>query len=485
MKIRSLCFGALAAGSFTVAAQAAEVDAKGASELVKSLTDFLPEKAASSGFLEAVPQGDHYRLSADFGRLVRAFLPAGELDVSGLYDLLVFPPAGPEGLMAVRRDSSDLALSARWNKEGMKGNLAYLLKDVTFDGQFDPSIPYFRDAVSHASGGTMTSDDGKQQLEASFGPIDQKLSSVRNPDGSVDIGGTAEISGFRETIRGQDMPTVTFNMGTMSVDAAVKGLRLQELKSVFEFLSVRASQESLSTDEKKTLAELARKILPVMTGIEEKITVEKLAVEASGFGLTFDKAGYVFGMGGLGDRSEVHFGFSLDKPKVTGVPEMMLYGDLLPEAVNIAVSIPELNFKSAVDTFFAEADFDKPEPLTEAQSEALGRAFLPDGRLKVAFPDISARSGVYDVAITGSMSVDIQSKPEKASADFDVTAKDIDRTIKSIQELAQKVPQLNTTSFVLMMAKGMAKTDADGTSRWKVEVSEDQVVKVNGQVMPH
>ena len=64
-----------------------------------------------------------------------------------------------------------------------------------------------------------------------------------------------------------------------------------------------------------------------------------------------------------------------------------------------------------------------------------------------------------------------------------ILARDLDKTIASIQELAKTDPDLNQVSFGIMMVKGFAKTDPDGRSRWDISISRDGAIAVNGQVV--
>lgn len=484
MRIRTLLLGTVAGGMMMTAAQAADVDAKGAADMQKAILSILPEKAAASGFVEVTPEKDHYRFAIDFGKLVRAFVPAGELDLSAVYDGLLFPAAGPDGLVQLRRDPSDMNISARWDKAGEKGNLSYLFRDVTFDGQYDPALYYFRSFVMHGSGGSFKSDSGPQKLDGSFGPFDQTVNAARNGDGSVDIGMTGRATGFRESVKDDKGISVVIGGETANVDASFKALKTTEIYQIFQFFSTHASKEKLETEEKKELAGLVSKALPLFGSIDETLSASNITVEAQGVRVKIGKVDYRIGMDGIRDGAEIRFGFSIANPDISGVPQMMLYGDLMPRDISLSIAVPGLNFASPTRAFLEQADFSKAEPLTKEQSDAIGKLFLADGRVTVAVPEFSARSGLYDVSAKGTISTDVQVDPPKATADFDVTARDIDKTIKGIQELGQKIPELNSASFVLMMAKGMAKTEADGSAHWKVEVSDDGTVKVNGQVMP-
>jgi hypothetical protein len=102
--------------------------------------------------------------------------------------------------------------------------------------------------------------------------------------------------------------------------------------------------------------------------------------------------------------------------------------------------------------------------------------------LTLEFPEISASSGVYDIDMSGKMVTDL-GHTDRYSLQMSVLARDYDKTIAFVQNAAKTDPELNQISFVMMMAKGFAKTDPDGRQRWDIVVGEDGSFTVNGQVM--
>lgn len=483
MHYRTVLLGTVAALGLSTAAIAAEPTPEGAQAIVKALTGYLPANVTETGFVTAIPEGDHYRLSVDFSKLVSLFKSeSGKINFSALYDLQVFPPEGPEGLMKIRRESAPLSMNGAWDIGAEKGNFSYLIKDYVFDGQFDPAISYVRSATGHASGGSMNSDDGKARMTASFGPADFVMAGQKNAAGAVDLSSNGTVSGLSETITPKEGAAMTMSMGNIAVDAKVTGLKIRELSDLVGFLISHAEEKTpMPAATRKAAADLLAKAMPGLDAVTEEIRVDDLAVMSSGITAKFGSLGYRLGFTGLKDDSQVVFGLSVTDPQITGVPQVVAFGDLIPKSVTMSVSINGLNFATMANRFIEQADKD----LSDAEMDAIGKAILKDGRMQIEVPEFEATSPLYNISVKGHVDTDVQNEPAKANAVFDVTARDLDKTIKGIQDLAQSVPDLNTASFGLMMAKGMAKNEADGSSHWKVEVAEDGQVKINGQVMPH
>lgn len=135
---------------------------------------------------------------------------------------------------------------------------------------------------------------------------------------------------------------------------------------------------------------------------------------------------------------------------------------------------------AALGDEFMKTDFTNSTGDSEKAGQQAVEKLFPGGILKVDFPKVSARSSVYDVEVSGEMEgrVDTQ-KDYKVNAL--IVARDYDKTIAAVQELAKIDPDLTQVSFGLMMIKGFAKADPDGAQRWDVAVASDGSVNVNGQ----
>lgn len=109
---------------------------------------------------------------------------------------------------------------------------------------------------------------------------------------------------------------------------------------------------------------------------------------------------------------------------------------------------------------------------------------LPEGKVRMDFDDTYFRSEHYDVTISGGMDMPVKDGGRPYSADISVTAKNFDKTIKFLQDLAREDPGFGQISFTAMMMKGLGKAQPDGSVTWHVESDASGKVKVNGQPMP-
>lgn len=481
MRYRTLLLSTIAVIGLSTAVPAAETSPEGADAIVRSLTGLLPEAVSKTGFITATPEGDHYALRIDIGKAVALFKPEkGTFSFDTVYDLKIYPAGGPDGLMRVSRDAAPLAVTGKWDIGTEKGDLSYLIKDFVLDGQFDPAISYFRSATGQASGGSLDSFDGKLRSKATFGPMDFTMTGQTNTAGSLDLSSNSTISAYSQSMTGPDAPEVNFTISKVAMDAKISGLKLKEIIDLAGYVQGHMDEKPMAPATRRGIADLLAKALPLFDGLAEEIRLDGLSVGNSGMGVKFASAAYRLGMTGVKDNGEVQFGLSASGPEITGIPQVMVYGGLIPKTMTMTLSINGLNLATMANGFIENAEKDLDDPIFAE----IGKSVLKDGRMNIDVSEFAATSPLYNISVKGHMETKVDVEPPKATAVFDVTARDLDGTIKGIQELAQSVPDLNTASFGLMMAKGMAKNNPDGTSVWKVEVADDGKVKINGQALP-
>jgi hypothetical protein len=224
-----------------------------------------------------------------------------------------------------------------------------------------------------------------------------------------------------------------------------------------------------------------RDALPLFVSIDETVNADNLSVVTDKGRVGLSKLTYSFKVDGLTKASSVGFGMRAENLKLDSSLVPADYQALLPDTAVVEVGIPNMNFAAATDILL-QTDFSAEEGLSSRKSKEIEQAIFPSNKLTIDFPQISATSGVYDIAVSGQMVADLQ-QTNRYALQVTVLARDYDKTIAFVQNAAKTDLQLNQVSFVMMMAKGFAKTDPDGRQRWDVAVAEDGTFSVNGQVM--
>jgi hypothetical protein len=164
---------------------------------------------------------------------------------------------------------------------------------------------------------------------------------------------------------------------------------------------------------------------------------------------------------------------TLDSPVVPAS-----YHAFLPKSIDMQIAVPDMDFAAFSDEFM-KIDFSAGSNSEESGKQAAEKLFH-DGILVVDLPKFTAVSDVYDIDVTGRLQGRVDTQKDY-SLQASVLARDLDKSITAIQELAKSDPNLQQVSFGMMMAKGFAKTDPDGRSRWDISVAGDGSVAINGQ----
>ncbi|ARM89371.1 hypothetical protein RHEC894_CH03096 [Rhizobium sp. CIAT894] len=459
-------------------AEGAEINQDGANAVKETLTKLLPADLAKSGLISVNPAGARYEVIYDLAKLLAKADPA-KFTIKGLTPFSMFATPLDSGLWNIEGDNK-FDVSGHFKGPDQKPtDFTYSIASLVYSGVFDPAISYLRSGTFAAKDIKISSKSETEEVHATIAGMDQKLSSSDSAGGNgrVDFVGTGSMSGFVEQVSGLQMPPVEFRAGSINAEAKVNGLPAKQIREMVFFVLDHLDEDKLSPENSDKLKGFVKEAFPLLTLFSETIGVNDLTV-SSEMGKGGAKAfGYNLAIDGPSDA--MRFGFGMNAQEINLDTPLMpaTYSAFMPTSFDFQLALPNLDFASFGDALMA-ADFNDPAP--EKTGEEMSKKLFRDGRLTVEFPKISAKSQVYDVDMTGKIEGRVDSQKDY-SMEATILARDLDKTIAAIQELAKTDPDLNQVSFGIMMVKGFAKTDADGRSRWDISVSRDGSVAVNGQ----
>jgi hypothetical protein len=459
-------------------AQAVDVDQQGANTVRDSLTKLLPKDAANDDLITVNPAGTRYEIIYNFEKLLKKANPAN-FAISGLGPWSIFATPQDNGLWTVEGNNS-LDVSGHFKAaEQPKTDFTYAIDSLIFNGVFDTAISYLRSGDFTTKAVRFSSKTDTEEVSAGFDSTNYKLTSS---DGAIAdrtnfaASGTGEA--FIENISGRDIPPVEIRADLIDFAAAVNGLPAKNIRDIVVFAMEHADEEKLGPADSNTLKGMLRDAFPLLTSLNETISLDNLTVSSAGGNGGARGLSYTATIDGPSDATRFGFGMtaqqiSFDSPIVPAT-----YSAFLPEALQVQFAIPGMNF-AAFGEELMKVDFSGAGSSEDGGKKAVERLFK-GGDLVIEFPKISLASKVYDAEISGKIRGRIDTEKEY-SMDASILARDFDKTIAAIQELAKGSPDLNQVSFGMMMAKGFAKTDPDGRQRWDVSVARNGAVTINGQ----
>ncbi|OWV88908.1 hypothetical protein ATY78_20640 [Rhizobium sp. R635] len=480
MRLKLVTATSMLALCLFTAAEGAEINQDGAKTVKETLTKLLPEDWAKSGFITVNPAGTRYEVIYDLAKLIAKTDPA-TFTIKGLTPFSMFATPLDSGLWNVEGDNK-FNVSGHFKGPDQKPtDFTYSIASLVYTGVFDPAISYLRSGTFAAKDIKMSSKSETEEVHATIASMDQKLSSADSAGGNgrVDFAGTGSMSDFVEQVSGLQMPPVEFRAGSIDFEAKVNGLPAKQLRDMVFFVLDHLDEKELSPEDSAKIKGIVKEAFPLLTLFSETIGVHDLTI-SSEMGKGGAKAfGYNLAIDGPSDA--MRFGFGLNAQEISLDTPLMPanYASFMPTNFDFQLAVPNLDFASLGDALMA-VDFNAEAP--EKSGEEMAKKLFRDGRLAVEFPKISAKSDVYDIDMSGKIEGRVDTEKDY-SMEATILARDLDKTIASIQELAKTDPDLNQVSFGIMMVKGFAKTDPDGRSRWDISISRDGAIAVNGQVV--
>lgn len=461
-------------------AQAAEIDQAGADQIKEKLTYYLPKDIVDTGFLKVTPAANRYELSVDLMPLLKD-VKKDVFTINGLKPFVHYLTPQDGGMWKVEVNDN-IDLNGSFTAEGKKQDFTYKIEKMVFDGMFDPSISYFTTGKYTIDKVKMTTTGGDANIDMSMDTMSADMKGDKVAEGIVDLSGTMAMGNLTETIVDKtNNVVITANSMTGTIEAKRLGINALRDLLVFGLDLVKADVQKLDQAQADKLKTLIKANVPFTDKFDEQLKFDGVKVSAQGIDVSLESFTYGIGFTGLKKDASARFSMGMTKPVI---PVSLLppgTEGAVPESANFAVAISNLDLEGVVNYMVEHADFTKPEPLTPEQSDAIGKIVLPDGKMHIEFTDVFAKNTVYDVSLAGNMQVNPDDS-DKPIVDVTITARDLDKTIKYLQDNASKVPEFGQASFMVLMMKGFGKAEGD-TTVWNVKLDETGKVMINGQEM--
>lgn len=462
-------------------AQAAEIDQAGADQIKERLTYYLPKHVVDTGFLKVTPAANRYELSVDLMPLLKD-VKKEVFTINGLKPFVHYLTPQDGGMWKVEvNDNFDV--NGSFTAEGKKQDFTYKIDRMVFDGMFDPSISYFTTGKYTLDKINMTMSGGEPNVTMSVDSLSADMKGDKVGEGIVDLYSTMSMSKLSETITGTATPAVLISADSMSGTVEAKRLGINALRDllVFGLDLIKSDVQKLDQAQADKLKSLIRANIPFTDKLDEQLKFDGVKVTAQGMDVSLESFTYGIGFTGLKKDASARFNMGLTKPVIpAGLLPPGTEG-VVPDSANFAVAISNLDLEGVVNYMLEHADFTKPEPLTPEQSAAINKIILPDGKMHIEFSDVYAKNSTYDLSLAGTMMVNPDDS-DKPVVDVTITARDLDKTIKYLQDNANKVPEFGQASFMVLMMKGFGKVEG-GATVWNVKLDEAGKVMINGQEM--
>lgn len=454
-----------------------EATARTVEDAVKA---YGPEAWSKPGLVRVSPDGDGYRLGFDVARAIAdGIAPWTVKDASPLIFKL---NAEPDGRWAF--DASGPFKLATERLAGDRSSAVSLSAASTkLAGVLDPVAVFPRVLEFGLTDATLGLRAAQNSIKV--GARDFRLNSATRDLSaqSSDVDATFSTQDVSVVLGAFPQPEVKFAAARVDGTYKLGKLDLAGLGALVRFWQVTAAGKDLSRlaePERTQLRAILAEHMPLIDLIGSTVSATGVTISQGGKGFTMETLDYRSRWEGMGGKAALVIGARLGN---VGVDE-----GVWPKALEAL-----LPTEAAVNTRTSGFDLGavwKDLGLLRTEQEFallprdhLSKILLPGGRVTIDIHDSFARSSFYDLTLAGQARL-IEGATETVSADFTVTARNLDGTLDYLRDNTATVPIFGRFALMATMMKGFGKPAPDGATVWEVTFDESGKLTVNGQQVP-
>jgi hypothetical protein len=445
---------------------------EGAEALKALLAKYLPAaQAGPSPIVTVAVEGSHYLISADLGVLNALIAETG---VSYDPATIVYK--------AVEQDDGNWRLAMEsLPKIAFHSNDASGSVDLTnfrSTALVSPAIAWLLSGSANLDKGTFQLKTPKLTQSVDFGPVQETLATNVGLDNSGSTLVKEEIAdiGLKATGVGEDDASVNFSARAEKalIDVGVDGFKSRKAFDLWGLVAAhpaRADLASHETELKGLLKELTAPGLKFVEGIE----AQKAVVTASLGAIALADFKYRLGAANAGPQSSISLSISAEG---LSLPVGLLppnAGALTPSKIDVAATLKGLDIAAGANEAISAFSLQGDGPLlTDEAADKVEAALLSAGPIRIEF----APSHVVAPAIDADFAGDVHLDHGKPAAAITVHMRGFDTTMAAVKALGPDVAAKAMPALAL--AKGLGKSESDGSLSWLVELDADRSMKVNG-----
>ncbi len=361
------------------------------------------------------------------------------------------------------------------------------IASLKLSGIFDEKLNYFSKLAGEATGISVS----QKMTDPNSGPIDisANVNSVQidqtgtpAANGGVDVVSKYTIGNLVENINTAGKPesgvppmNLVINAASGNYDFNAKGFKSKPFLDVLAFFIARQTKELIVKDQ-ATLKAILKDGVPVWDKLlaNAKFNTVTVASQFGQFGV--DSIEIVGDANGIAKDGKFREKLAFNGLSIPAALVPPWASKLVPKNISFDFTVSGFDLASPAQLILDQLDVAKEPPLPDGFEQVLMPAFMPKGTVDVTLNPTSIDNETYSVKMEGSLAAGPAALPTGKAK---ISAKGLDEIMKVIQE-APPEAGLQQGAAVVLVAKGLAKAEADGSLTWNVESSPDGKVLVNG-----
>jgi len=351
-------------------------------------------------------------------------------------------------------------------------------------GVFDQALRFVRNGEFKSGDLAFVMRSAQDSLKIAAKDYSFKIGFTEEKPGLGDISTDVAAHEISETFGTFPNPETKLAGGTLTGHFLFEDVDFNGIGKLVDFWSGSAKGKSIDTmtdAERTALSEIVRDHAPFIKQLGESTSVDGVSVTWGGNAVKIENLAYRWAVEDIGGDAAAVMGVRVKNPTVDVSALPASLKKMLPHDAGLGLRYSGIKLSAMWE---ALADPKMARQALETK-DFYTRKIFPNGRVRVDFDDTYFRSDYYDISVSGGMDVPLDNPRKPDRADVLVTARDFDKTIKSLQDLSREDPIFNQVSISAMMMKGFGKVQADGSMLWRIEADASGSVTVNGQPMPH
>jgi hypothetical protein len=258
------------------------------------------------------------------------------------------------------------------------------------------------------------------------------------------------------------------------ISLGVDGFKSRKAFDLWGLLAAHPARADLAAHEaelKGLLKELAAPGLKLDEGVEAQKTV----ITASLGAIAVGDFKYQLGAANAGPQSAIDLSVSADG---LSLPVGLLppnAGALTPNKIDISAKLKGIDISAAANEWISDLSLQGDGPLLSDDNAAkVEAAFISSGPVQIEFAPSHLVAPAVDADFDGLIRLD----HNKPTAAITIHARSFDKTMAAVKDLGPDIAGRAMPGLAL--AKGLAKSESDGSLSWLVELDAERSIKING-----